>query len=76
MQAASDKQSILSPKHIRIGSFFGKKKKTFNKESCTEDKDYPSLAEVKTAFGSKELHPSAFKPAAQDSDDSDETLKS
>lgn len=30
------------------------------------DKDYPSLAEVKTAFGSKELHPSAFKPAAQE----------
>ena len=31
-----------------------------------QDKDYASLPEVTKAFGSKELHPSAFKPAAQD----------
>ena len=30
------------------------------------DKDYQSLNEVRTAFASKELHPSAFKPAAQE----------
>ncbi|CAE7241071.1 unnamed protein product [Symbiodinium natans] len=30
------------------------------------DKDYTSLADVETAFASKELHPSAFKPAVQD----------
>lgn len=30
------------------------------------DKDYASLPEVTKAFGSKELHPSAFKPVAQE----------
>ena len=30
------------------------------------DKDYLSLKEVETAFANKELHPSAFKPAAQE----------
>ncbi|CAK9047910.1 unnamed protein product [Durusdinium trenchii] len=30
------------------------------------DKDYLSLQEVEKSFASKELHPSAFKPAAQD----------
>lgn len=31
----------------------------------TKDKDYAQMAEVETAFASKDLHPSAFKPAAQ-----------
>mmetsp|Transcript_19109 Transcript_19109/g.35849 ORF Transcript_19109/g.35849 Transcript_19109/m.35849 type:complete len:244 (-) Transcript_19109:130-861(-) len=30
------------------------------------DKDYASLPDVESAFASKELHPSAFKPAVQD----------
>ena len=30
------------------------------------DKDYQGLLEVRKAFESKELHPSAFKPAAQE----------
>ncbi|CAE7275995.1 unnamed protein product [Symbiodinium sp. CCMP2456] len=30
------------------------------------DKDYASFADVESAFASKELHPSAFKPAVQD----------
>ena len=31
-----------------------------------QDKDYASFADVESAFASKELHPSAFKPAVQD----------
>ncbi|CAJ1373071.1 unnamed protein product [Effrenium voratum] len=30
------------------------------------DKDYAQMAEVETAFASKDLHPSAFKPALQE----------
>ena len=47
---------LFLAKHIRIYS---------PKSLVLRDKDYPSLAEVKAAFGSKDLHPSAFKPAAQ-----------
>ena len=34
--------------------------------SLSEDKDYASFADVESAFASKELHPSAFKPAVQE----------
>ncbi|CAJ1331441.1 unnamed protein product [Effrenium voratum] len=36
------------------------------KKPSTGDKDYAQMAEVETAFASKDLHPSAFKPAAQE----------
>lgn len=67
--ASCERQAITTKykTHQFLAPFFQAKGiDLFTEESGTEDKDYPSLAEVKAAFGSKDLHPSAFKPAAQD----------